>query len=393
MVSAHWKALVKQADDAGLDLLIASSVENVRYASGFLSAGQKLTRNAKLFVLMQPQGGAPKYIMPIADLPSAHEVGIDLDRVFAYGDFHLAFDEESTASIVPAVREAIKNVTSGPYAALIGQIQASGSARRIGIDFAGLDGGAVETLRAALPGRDIVDAADIFFETRKIKDAAEIAALERATIIAEEAALETFRQLREGMSEMDAVRLYQLEVVKRGAENSFAVFTFGERAAFVDTCPSQKNLLRVGTMIRADFGCTVEGYHADMARMAVLGKPSDKLRAACDAVWEGEQAGLEKIKPGVSFAELFLVFEQGVRTHGLSQYRRNHCGHGIGLAVSEPPHIRASNVQVLEGGMTLCVETPYYELGWGGVQIEDTLLITSNGFQLFQKNRPSLFII
>lgn len=392
MLRTRENRLMKKVEEAGLDMLIASSFENVYYTTGYASAAQKMTRDAKVFVVMRP--GCPmRYVMSIAEMPAVQEKGIDLNYVSTYGDFKLAYTEGSDLTAIPIVREAANAAMADWHMALVHQIKAGISKGRVGMDFAGLDGGVVEKLRAELCGIEIIDAGPVFQEARMIKDEQEIKHLERASVIAEKATLETFRQLKPGMSEADAERIYRIEVEKAGAENKFAIFTFGQRAAFVDVLPNARQLLQEGDMIRADIGCTVEGYQADMARTAVLGKPSEKLKTYFNAIWEGEQAGIRGIKPGVSFAELFHTFVQGTCSNGHPNFRRNHVGHGIGLAVSEPPHIRPTNARILEPGMTLCVETPYYELGWGGVQVEDTLVVTESGCRVFQKDMPGLIMI
>ncbi|MGH9100623.1 MAG: M24 family metallopeptidase, partial [Acidimicrobiales bacterium] len=91
--------------------------------------------------------------------------------------------------------------------------------------------------------------------------------------------------------------------------------------------------------------------------------------------------------------ELFAAAVTEVERHQLIPYRRHHCGHGIGLEAYEPPLIGPTVDQALEPGMVLCFETPYYELGWGGMMVEDTVVITDNGCELLSVSDRSLRVV
>jgi Xaa-Pro aminopeptidase len=88
---------------------------------------------------------------------------------------------------------------------------------------------------------------------------------------------------------------------------------------------------------------------------------------------------IEAMKPGARCADIFTLAVDTVRKEGLSHYRRNHVGHGIGLDGYDPPNLTPSSTETLEEGMVLCVETPYYELGFAGLQVEDTVLVGKDG--------------
>ena len=90
---------------------------------------------------------------------------------------------------------------------------------------------------------------------------------------------------------------------------------------------------------------------------------------------------LEMIKPGVTGAEIFAAAVKAVRQTGIPHYGRQHVGHGLGLGLSgyDQPLLAPGDHTPLEAGMVICVETPYYELGWGSVQIEDMIVVTEDG--------------
>jgi Xaa-Pro aminopeptidase len=138
--------------------------------------------------------------------------------------------------------------------------------------------------------------------------------------------------------------------------------------------------LRSGDLVRFDIGCTVDGYWADMARTAVVGEPTREQQQRYDALLAGEEAQRALARSGVSAGDLFKVAVERVRQGALPAYRRSNCGHGIGIDVHEFPALSAANEGVaLEDGMTLCVETPYYQIGWGGMMVEDMIVVGPTG--------------
>ena len=99
------------------------------------------------------------------------------------------------------------------------------------------------------------------------------------------------------------------------------------------------------------------------------------------------------MKPGVPVSRLFDLAVRVTREHGLPHYQRHHVGHGIGLEPYDPPTINATATTALEAGMVFCVETPYYEHGWGGVQVEDAVEITSSGARTLTRSSQDLAVV
>jgi len=150
---------------------------------------------------------------------------------------------------------------------------------------------------------------------------------------------------------------------------------FGRRTAFVDIALPTDYKLKRGDIIRFDGGCRYRGYPCDMARSAVLGQPSAKLKKYWNAIFEGEQLAIDMAKPGVKASVIFNSVVDKVRRSGIQHYNRHHTGHGWGIEGYDPPLIGPKNNTPLEEGMVLCFETPYYEVGWGGILHEDIVVI------------------
>ena len=114
-----------------------------------------------------------------------------------------------------------------------------------------------------------------------------------------------------------------------------------------------------------------------------FGPPSQKFTSYYNAVLKGQDLALSLIKPGKIASEIFHETMAEVRETGIPHYGRQHVGHGIGLGLGgyDRPTISPGDATPLEANMVLCVETPYYELGWGSVQVEDMIVVTEEGYR------------
>jgi len=136
-----------------------------------------------------------------------------------------------------------------------------------------------------------------------------------------------------------------------------------------------------GNIIKIDVGCVVDGYSSDGARTAVLGTPSPMARRVHDALAKAFEAGLAMFAPGVPLRDIHRVTSEAMHAQGFGSYARGHFGHGVGASVwtEEWPFIAHDSDAVLEPGMVLAFETPWYIDGLGGFIIEDQLLMTDRG--------------
>jgi Xaa-Pro aminopeptidase len=125
----------------------------------------------------------------------------------------------------------------------------------------------------------------------------------------------------------------------------------------------------------------------------VLGEPGSKLKQYHRAICVGLDVAIAMIKPGVAVADVFNASVEAVRREGIPHYARSHVGHGIGLDGYDAPNIAPSSKDVFEEGMVICVETPYYELGFAGLQVEDTLVVTRDGVDSFMLSGTGLQVV
>ena len=151
--------------------------------------------------------------------------------------------------------------------------------------------------------------------------------------------------------------------------------------------------LKNGEVIRFDVGGRYKHYRADVARMAVLGDPDTKTSAYARALHVGVLKALEMIKPGVKASAVFETAVEAVRREGIPHYDRSHVGHGIGVDGYDLPDLTAASQDVIEDGMVMCVETPYYELGWAGLQVEDMIVVRSDGIESLMTSDGGLRVV
>jgi len=387
----HVKSrLTKVLDAEGLDALVASTPENLQYVTGFRSIAHALFRGLELYGVFTRQGVG--LVIPFIDATGVSADGIAVDRLACYGKFFFNYAEPPGP-----VGRRVREITSAPAAGagealrdVLGGLGALG--KRIALDEAGVFPATWQRLTAQLDGAAMVSGYAHFRTARMIKSAEEVRRLERAALIAEDGVAAVLGMLKAGVTEREAAMVFEQEILRRGAQPFFTVVTMGYRAALADVYHSD-TALKAGDVIRFDLGCVYQGYRSDISRTAVLGTPSEKQLRYYNAARDGEQAAIAAMKPGVEVSRIFETAMRVTREHGLPHYERNHVGHGIGLEPYDPPTLNAATHTTLEPGMVFCVETPYYEHGWGGVQVEDAVEITAAGVRRLTQSSQELQIL
>ena len=387
----HVKSrLTRVLDAEGLDALVASTPENLQYVTGFRSIAHALFRGLELYGVFTRQGVG--LVIPFIDATGVSADGIQVDRLHCYGKFFFNYAEQP-GPVGARVREITSKPLGGPGEALreiLGGFGVLG--RRIGLDEAGVLPATWQRLTEQLGATTLVPGYAHFRIARMVKSSEEVRRLERAALIAEDGVAAVLGMLKAGVTEREAAMVFEQEVVRRGAQPFFTVVTMGSRAALADVYASDA-ALTTGDVIRFDLGCVYQGYRSDISRTAVLGPPSDKQLRYYNAARDGEKAAIAAMKPGVPVSQIFETAMRVTRESGMPHYERHHVGHGIGLEPYDPPTINAATHTALEPGMVFCVETPYYEHGWGGVQVEDAVEITSAGARRLTQSSQELAIL
>ncbi|WBY04019.1 Xaa-Pro peptidase family protein [Ramlibacter tataouinensis] len=369
-----------------LDGFLGTTAESVTWLSGYWAMPQWIRRGPQAYAFQprKPDGGS--FVVTgtgLVDHVSEQELCVsDVHRYgfFAYEDFGAAEGPESAR-----LRELLKAPQhEGPAEALAQALKQAGlKGARVGIEVDGLAAGVLERVRELTPEVELVRSDAIAKKFRAIKTPEEIARLRESGRIAERSILAALEGLQEGESEVDLARRFHGRTVADGAFPVLGCIGFGERGALPNVDPSPHRKLKKGDTIRFDVGGRYRHYRADIARIAVFGEPSARAVQCHRAVQAGIERAYEIIRPGLPASTLFKEVMEAVRKSGLPHYRRNHVGHGIGLDGYEVPALTENSTDVLQAGMVMCIETPYYEIGFGGFQVEDMVTVTQTGVESF----------
>jgi Xaa-Pro aminopeptidase len=186
-----------------------------------------------------------------------------------------------------------------------------------------------------------------------------------------------------GVTERELNDVYFFAVIREGSYFVNALIGGGTRAdvALAPGWLPSKEPLKKGDMVRMDCYHVYENYISDVARTAVIGSPGEKLKRYCDALVEGHKEAFNMIAPGKKASEIFYSAMEKIK-EGIPHYKRPHLGHSTGVKCYNPllSFSPQCNV-VLQENMVINFETPYYELGFGGINIEEPILVTKNDYK------------
>lgn len=351
------------------------------YAGGYVSAICQMTRHHPMAVVVTRDGR--RLVLPVADTAPAIEAGIDESEIVGFGKFYF----ESASGALPSQLADRFDSLGQALAHALNELGISTGS--VGIDVGGLATFASQALAALPDWTAVVDATTWLAEVRSRKTSEEIEALQRAAALAVRGVDRAVESARPGTTEHELARIVAATMVEGDAMPRFVVATSGPRSALADAFATSRPIER-GDLVRFDVGCLLEGYWSDIGRTAVVGPPSSKQSEYYAALLAGEQAQLDAVRPGMTAHDLFEIAMSTVKDRGIPNYRRQHCGHGIGAEMYEQPIIAHGNDGKIDAGMTFCFETPYYELGWGGMMVEDTVVVTETGCESFTDTDRSL---
>jgi len=246
-------------------------------------------------------------------------------------------------------------------------------------------------IAAASPQAQIQAATPITAGCRMIKSEQEVERMRlasRVTLAAYEAA---YRALKPGMTKPDAEHLIEQAHAKLGFEGGADV-QVGEYSAFPHGSVTPQ-VIREGSVVLVDGGCTVEGYTSDITRTFVLGKASDKMKKVFDIVHKAQSAALAAAHPGVECGNIDAAARKVIVDAGFGpdyKYFTHRVGHGMGIDGHEWPYLVRGNQTKLAQHMTFSDEPGIYIRGEFGLRLEDDMHITAEGAELFTPQSPSV---
>lgn len=254
---------------------------------------------------------------------------------------------------------------------------------QLGVD--GMTMRVFEWLALATGGATISNALDIgqeLLNIRSYKTADEIALMQEAIDISEEALRRTVEWAKVGMTELEISKKLNDEMSNLGAEGlAFgSLILTGENSALAHGTTSHRKLGK-NEFLLIDFGAKKQGYPADITRTFCLDEPTEQMREIYDAVLRANLAAQAIAKPGVTCHEVDKAARDVIVEAGYGEYFTHRLGHGLGLSGHELPNIAENNHVLLEEGMVFTIEPGIYLPGIGGVRIEDDVVVTADGIR------------
>jgi Xaa-Pro dipeptidase len=395
---ANLDRLGRRMDELGLDAIVATTAENVYYLTGIASVGLEIwPHSAQCYaVVTRDRLDHPHYISNRCDLDQLLDSVPPLDGALGYGPFF----RELPAGVElnpreESLRAAMFDRPNPPtaVAALAETLRQAGAATgRVAVDEEGVPHGFFEAVGEAVPQASFRTGSEVLRYARKVKTAGECRRIAEAAAVAAAGITAAIGVAQPGATERDLVREFERTVVTLGARPKFTLIKFGRAGVSGQSLPSDAGLRR-GDAIWFDVGCVVAGYWSDIARVYSLGEPSPKLVLYYGAMLAGEERGIFEARPGMTGKELYDITVEAVRESGVPQYRRQHVGHGIGVEIYDPVLITPNNDDVIEEGTVVNIETPYYEFGFGAVQVEDPFVVRAAGNELLTTLDRGLAVI
>jgi Xaa-Pro aminopeptidase len=218
---------------------------------------------------------------------------------------------------------------------------------------------------------------------RVIKTEEEIEKIRTSVRLNEEVFQKIFTQIQPGMSEREIALAVEREMMERGADSpSFeTIAAFGENAAKPHAIPSEK-LLKPGETVLIDMGLVLDGYCSDMTRTFVVGKPDKIFADRLRIVRRAQQEAIKVIRDGITCREVDRAARRVIRDAGYGGFFGHALGHGVGLEVHEEPRLGSTSRKKLRTGMIVTVEPGIYLPDWGGIRLENMVVVRENGCEV-----------
>lgn len=229
-------------------------------------------------------------------------------------------------------------------------------------------------------------------ELRTIKDETELTQMKKAVEISDMAFSHILSVLRPGISELEIAAELEHTMRKLGSEKPAfdTIVASGVRGSLPHGIATKK-LIAAGDFVTMDFGAVYKGYHSDITRTVCVGRASEKQRHIYNVVLRAQLLGVESVRPGVSGKKADEQVRRFLADAGYGQFFGHGLGHGVGLAIHELPRLSPSSAcDSLTENMLVTVEPGVYLPDWGGVRIEDTVLVTANGREILTKSSKQL---
>lgn len=250
-----------------------------------------------------------------------------------------------------------------------------------------------EKWRDGLSSIQLKGAPDLIAQLRMIKTPDEVEKIKQACGVADACFAHVQRMIQPGVSEWDVSLDIEFYIRRSGYELAFEpIVVSGERSARPHGRASEKKL-EVGDFVTMDFGAKVRGYCSDITRTVVVGKPTDRHHEIYNQVLKAQLASLEMMKPGVKASAVDARAREVFDEIDLAKHFGHGLGHGLGSLVHDTGRMNTTSTDVLEPGQVWTVEPGVYIPGFGGVRIEDDVVVTDTGIEILTHSPKDLLVL
>jgi len=370
ILAARHAKLRQSLLTADLDGLVVTHLPNVFYLTNFLgTAGIAVMMRDRLHLLLDFRySGAAKEFW---------------DTPYGCPD----------ADIVPVERTYDETLI-----ALVKRLQP----KRLGIEGTNVPvNRATHLTRGIGAGTEVVATDSVVERLRLVKDAHEIDMLRRGAQLLSPVAVDIISDAKPGMKEQELAAKIDWRIKSAGFERcSFETIVASGPNSARPHAHAGGRVLREGDLVVLDFGGVYGGYCVDLTRTVAIGQPDAEMVRVYQAVLEAQTAAIAAVKPGVTAGDIDAAARGTLARHGLAEAFGHSTGHGLGVEIHETPRIGprreaagdspAPPDEAIEPGMVFTIEPGAYLPGWGGVRIEDDVLVTSDGVEVLTNVPTSL---
>ena len=347
MMQSRLASFVARLPEREVDAILVSGPENRRYLSGF--------------------SGSAGYLF------------ITGERAHLATDFR--YTEQATAQ---APDFNVEQVRAG-WDWLLNQLKESG-AKRVGFEGQAMTVATYNSLMTAigedadLSGIELVPFNDLTDDQRSFKDSDELVLLQRAIDASDIAMEKVCPTIEDGMTEREVAWRMEMAMRDAGADGiSFGtIVAAGPNGAMAHHMPTDK-VIRAGEPIVIDMGAKVGGYCSDITRTVVVGEPDEMFHKIYNIVLDAQLTAVKDVKIGMNGEEADKLARDVIADAGYGDNFGHSLGHGVGLAVHEIPRVSPRSTDPLDVNSVFTVEPGIYLSGWGGVRIEDIVILGENG--------------
>jgi Xaa-Pro aminopeptidase len=358
VLNSRAKRLGATLAERGIDAVLITDLANIRYLTGFTGSSARLLLTAKAGYLLTDS----RYkIQAAAELKGKQGLKLRICKT--------AYEE-------------------------LGNIIKKANIKKLGFESASVSYDAYLALKKAFKGVSFKSVSTLVEGERVVKDSSELRVIRKAIAVADKGFKGVERALVSTKTEVELASYIEAIVKRSGAEAmSFdTIVASGKRSALPHAKPTG-NMIKKRGFLTVDMGVSLGGYKSDETRTYVVGEPTRRQREVYGVVKEAHDKAIDVVKAGALASDVDAGARRVIKKAGYGKYFGHGTGHGVGINVHERPGLGPKSKDVLKEGMVITIEPGIYIPGWGGVRIEDMVLVTGRGCEVLTDGSQELRIL